>query len=292
MAEIGNETSSEVSAKNSSDAVHYGSRAERKKAERPSLGKSARAAFTSTREKKTRVAKTSTAVAVSRASVTKNEAPRSSGNPSARSQSAQRASSRRRASGAIVMTVAVGIIGTFGIPAYAFNPADGAVDHTTFVASTGTTQSLYVAGAAEASTARDAFSATAAAPVVVENTYGDAPTSRGASVDVSGIASNSALLSAALSLVGMPGDCTMLVESALRILGYQVGDLAPMGFGGYGTVFHDPSQVQPGDIMMRGGHVAIYAGPGLAVQGGIGYMSYLTSVASNPAEYAAFVRVG
>ena len=190
------------------------------------------------------------------------------------------------------MTVAVGIIGTFALPAYAFNPADGAVDHTTFVAASGTTQSLYVSASGEASTARDAFSTTAAAPVVVANTYGDAPTTRGASVDVSGIASNSALLSAALSLVGMSGDCTMIVESALRLLGYQAGDLAPMGFGGYGTVFSDPSQVQPGDIMMRGGHVAIYAGPGLAVSGGIGFMSYLTPIASNPAEYVSFVRVG
>ena len=288
MAEIGNETSPEVSANNSSDAIHYGSRAERKKAERHSLAKSARATFSSSRGRTSQVAVISTAVATSRPSVNKTESPRTA----PRTINANRVALRRRASGAIVMTVAVGIIGTFALPAYAFNPADGAVDHTTYVVPKGTTQSLYVAASTEGSTARDAFSATAAAPVAVNNGYGDAPTGRGVSVDVSGIASNSALLSAALSLVGMPGDCTMLVESALRLLGYQVGDLGPMGFGGYGTVFYDPSQVQPGDIMMRGGHVAIYAGPGLAVQGGIGYMSYLTSVASNPAEYAAFVRVG
>ena len=293
MAEIGNETSPEVSAKNSSDAVHYGSRAERKKAERPSFGTSARAAFSSSRGKTPRAAVISSAVVVTRPSVMKNEAPRSASSSSARPTSTKRVSTSRRASGAVVMTVAVGIIGTFGLPAYAFNPADGAVDHTTFVAASGTTQSLYVGSTgSEASTARDTFSATAAAPVAVANTVGDAPTSRGASVDVSSIPSNSALLSAALSLVGMSGDCTMLVESALRLLGHQVGDLAPMGFGGYGTVFSDPSQVQPGDIMMRGGHVAIYAAPGLAVSGGIGFMSYLTSVASNPAEYVSFVRVG
>ena len=291
MAEIGNETSPEVSSQNSSDAIHYGSRAERKKAERSSFGKSARAAFTSSRAEKASVARVSTAVAVSRPSVTKNEAPQAAPRNASRVVNAKRVERRRRASGAVVMTVAVGIIGTFALPAYAFNPADGAVDHTTFVAPKGTTQSLYVAAGTEASTARDSFSATAAAPVAVDNGYG-APTARGASVDVSGIASNSALLSAALSLVGMSGDCTMLVESALRLLGDQVGDLGPMGFGGYGTTFYDPSQVQPGDIMMRGGHVAIYAAPGLAVQGGIGYMSYLTSVASNPAEYQAFVRVG
>jgi hypothetical protein len=286
LAEIGNETSQEVSAKNSSDAIHYGSRSERKKAERPSLAKSARAAFTFSRP--ANVAK-STALVVASAPVTAGQASAST----TTSSRAHRASVRRRVSGVVVMTVAMGTVGTFALPAYAFNPADGAVDHTTFVAASGQTQSLYVADSSEASTARDSFSTTSAAPVVaVTNTYGDAPTTRGASVDVSGIASNSALLSAALSLVGMSGDCTMLVESSLRLLGYEVGDLAPMGFGGYGTVFHDPSQVQPGDIMMRGGHVAIYAGPGLAVQGGIGFMSYLTSVASNPAEYSAFVRVG
>lgn len=289
MAEIGNETSPEVSTKNSSSAVHYGSRSERKRAERSSFGSSARAAFTSSRAKKSRVAVPSTAVAVSRPGVNKNEAPRASST----TPRANRISVRRRVSGVVVMTVAMGIIGTFALPAYAFNPADGAVDHTTFVAASGTTQSLYVAASTAASTARDAFSTTGAAPVaVVAQTASGAPLTRGASVDVSSIPSNSALLSAALSLVGMSGDCTMLVESALRLLGYQVGDLAPMGFGGYGTVFYDPSQVQPGDIMMRGGHVAIYAAPGLAVSGGIGFMSYLTSVASNPAEYVAFVRVG
>jgi cell wall-associated NlpC family hydrolase len=288
LAEIGNETSSEVSASNNSDAIHYGSRAERKKAERHSFAKSARATFTSSRRGRSRLALASTAVAVSRPSVEKNEAPRSA----PRAANANRVALHRRSSGAVVMTVAVGIISTFALPAYAFNPAEGAVDHTTFVVPEATTQSLYVATSTEGSTARDAFSATAAAPVALNNGYGDAPFSPGVSVDVSGIASNSALLSAALSLVGMPGDCTMLIESALRLLGYQVGDLAPMGFGGYGTTFYDPSQVQPGDIMMRAGHVSIYAGPGLAVQGGIGYMSYLTSVASNPAEYAAFVRVG
>jgi hypothetical protein len=296
LAEIGNETSPKVSAKNSSNVVHYGSRAERKKAERLSFGKAARAAFTSSRGKTPRVGAApvavSTAVVVNRSSVSKNEAPHATGGAFSRTSSPKRTAIRRRASGAIVMTVAVGIVGTFGLPAYAFNPADGAVDHTTFEAPSGTTQSLYVGASAEASSARDAFSATAAAPVAIANTIGDAPTSRGASVDVSSIPSNSALLSAALSLVGMSGDCTMLVESALRLLGYQVGDLAPMGFGRYGTVFSDPSQVQPGDIMMRGGHVAIYAAPGLAVSGGIGFMSYLTPVASNPAEYVSFVRVG
>ena len=112
------------------------------------------------------------------------------------------------------------------------------------------------------------------------------------SVDVSGIKSNSALLNSALNLIGMPGDCTAFVEQALRNIGYDVPDLGPMQFGGYGTVFSDPDQVQPGDIMMRGNHVAIYAGSGLAAQGGIGGTSVLTSIAADPHSYALFVRVG
>jgi len=294
LAEIGNETSQEVSSINSSDVIHYGSRAERKKAERSSFGKAARSAKSSSRSNASRghdarVAVVSSEVAVSRPSVTKNEAPRNA----SRTINAKRVAMRRRASGAIVMTVAAGVISTFALPAYAINPSVGSVDPSTFVIPQGTTQSLYVAATAAGSTARDSFSATGAAPVAAANAYAGS-TSRSISVDVSGIASNSALLSAALSLVGRSGDCTSFVEASLQLLGYSApfGSLGPMQFGRFGTEFYDPSQVQPGDIMMRSGHVAIYAGPGLAAQGGIGYMSYLTSTASNPAEYQSFVRVG
>ena len=287
MAEIGNETSSQVSAKNSSDEIHYGSRSERKKAERPSFAKSARAAFTSARA--SRIATVTSDIAVS--------VPAVAGTASASTMASSRAHRimiRRRISGVVVMTVAMGTIGTFALPAYAWNPADGAVDQTKFVIPD-SGQTVSVAAGSLGATARDGFTTTSAAPVAQaasNTTSGIAGVSRGASADVSGIASNSALLNAALSLIGMPGDCTMLIESSLRLLGYQVGDLGPMGFGGYGTVFTDASQLKPGDIMMRGGHVAIYAAPGLVAEGGIGYMSYLSSVASNPAEYVEFVRVG
>lgn len=125
----------------------------------------------------------------------------------------------------------------------------------------------------------------AAPAVAVAQVYG--------SQDVSGIASNSAMVSGALRYLGAPWDCTALVEQTLRDMGYSVGDLAPMGFGGYGAVFYDPSQVQAGDIMMRGGHVAIYAGGGMAVHGGFGFGGVVYSNwDSNPGGYAAFVRVG
>ena len=105
-------------------------------------------------------------------------------------------------------------------------------------------------------------------------------------------ASNSVLVSSASKYLGMNWDCTALVEQALRDLGYQVADLAPMQFGQFGTVFYDPSQVQPGDIMMRGGHVAIYAGDGYSIQGGFGFGGVVYNQWEGPYNYAAFVRIG
>lgn len=105
-------------------------------------------------------------------------------------------------------------------------------------------------------------------------------------------ASNSALVNSALKYVGYGWDCTMLVEQALRDLGYSIGDVGPMGFGSVGTVFYDPSQVQPGDIMMRGGHVAIWAGDGMSVQGGFGFGGVVYNSWEGPGSYSAFVRLG
>jgi cell wall-associated NlpC family hydrolase len=208
---------------------------------------------------------------------------------------------RRGIARVAVMTVAFGMVGTFALPAYAVTPGEHAVSVAEFQARLQTeAQTVSVmADAGKATAARDGFSTTAAAREVPSTTPGltasQAASASGArvpSVDVSGIAANSSVLNTALALVGTPGDCTAFVEQTLRNMGYTVGDLGPMQFGGYGTVFTDPSQIQPGDIMMRGGHVAIYAGPGLAAEGGIGGMSYLTPIASDPNTYAQFVRVG
>ena len=98
------------------------------------------------------------------------------------------------------------------------------------------------------------------------------------------------LLAAARSQLGWGQDCTALVENSLRMLGYRVGDLGPMGFASYGVVV-DHSQAQPGDIMMRGGHVAIYAGNGVAIHGGFNGSTVETSIDGNPYNYAVIVRL-
>lgn len=105
--------------------------------------------------------------------------------------------------------------------------------------------------------------------------------------------SSSALVNAASKYIGMNWDCTAVVEQALRDLGYSIGDVAPMGFSGVGTVFYDPSQVQAGDIMMRPGHVGIYAGEGMSIQGGFGFGGVVyTDWQATPNYYVAFVRLG
>lgn len=99
------------------------------------------------------------------------------------------------------------------------------------------------------------------------------------------------LLEAARGQLGTYQDCTALVEKALRLIGFGVGDLAPMGFGSFGFQV-SADDAQPGDIMMRWGHVAIYAGDGIAVQGGYnGTTVEVGGASSSPYNYAMIIRL-
>lgn len=102
---------------------------------------------------------------------------------------------------------------------------------------------------------------------------------------------NQGLLGAALAQMGWAEDCTALVENALRAIGYEVPDVGPMQFMQYGVQV-DPSQIQPGDIMIRSNHAAIYAGDGMAVHGGFNGRVVLTSTDSDPYGYFAIIRIG
>ncbi len=78
-----------------------------------------------------------------------------------------------------------------------------------------------------------------------------------------------------------------MVEKALRSVGKSVGDLAPGQFFAYGTVVGSP---QAGDLVITGGHVAIYVGNGQVISGGLNGMNTgLHSLSDLPG--ASFVRV-
>ncbi|MFE4544983.1 hypothetical protein [Arthrobacter sp. NPDC056727] len=77
---------------------------------------------------------------------------------------------------------------------------------------------------------------------------------------------NAAMLASAYAQIGITQDCTAMVEKALGAAGIHVGDLAPMQFLNYGKVVSTP---QPGDMVVQSGHVAIYAGAGKVVSGGM-----------------------
>lgn len=110
--------------------------------------------------------------------------------------------------------------------------------------------------------------------------YADVPVGAGAA----------GLLAAARAQIGQGQDCTALVERALRAVGYNVGDLGPMGFASYGTRV-DPGSAQPGDIMMRGGHVSIYTGGGAIHGGWNGGQTVETGFDANPYGYSVIVRL-
>ena len=209
---------------------------------------------------------------------------------------------------ALVLTLSAGLIATVALPAYAMAPGSqeaeyvaetsqslqvadtvvsGTVQRSDFAASTNAEiQQQEQAEAAQAAAAALAERQTAAAAAGATSaqltaTRSELPSGSGAS----------GLLSAALAQLGRGQDCTALVENALRAIGYSVGDLGPMQFGAYGTPVTDGS-IAPGDIMMRGGHVAIYAGNGMAVHGGFGGTTVLSAYDASPSGYVSIVRPG
>ncbi|MGO1435861.1 MAG: hypothetical protein ACTJFR_03305 [Canibacter sp.] len=117
-------------------------------------------------------------------------------------------------------------------------------------------------------------------PEVVEETDTEAADGEtgedGQAADVPVGANSAALVRAMFDQLGVGQDCTDAVQNGLAAIGLverrDAGgpDLGPMSFGEFGTPI-DPSQAKPGDIMMSGGHVAVYTGDGSthsAVHGG------------------------
>lgn len=181
-------------------------------------------------------------------------------------------------------TGALALVGCIGLAVGPFGSSSASAVENSYVNAV-ELQSVEVSSEAPSITvARDGVS-------VTETPRGVSLAGSGVSVTPTG-AGNLGLVGNAMKYIGAHWDCTALVEQALRDMGYSVADLAPMQFGQYGTVFYNPADVQAGDIMMRGGHVAIYAGDGMTVQGGYGFGGVVLNSWEGPANYSAFVRVG
>ena len=116
--------------------------------------------------------------------------------------------------------------------------------------------------AAPAAAPAKAAAAPAAAPKVTVKAAAPAP--KAPVQAASGV--NATMLASAYAQIGITQDCTAMVEKALGAAGIHVGDLAPMQFLSHGKVVSTP---QPGDMVVQSGHVAIYAGAGKVISGGM-----------------------
>ncbi|WP_170205981.1 hypothetical protein [Klugiella xanthotipulae] len=221
--------------------------------------------------------------------------------------------------GVFALVLSAGLFGTIVLPAYAGLPSN---DEDIALASRTSVQSLMVDSTViEATVDTDGFAATtgteiakideankieeqrlaaaeAAKQVATNAAAGNSTTGAtgdrtNASCAALSLNDTSSFVGSAMAQLGCYQDCTALVENALRAIGYSIGNVGPMGFGGVGTVFSDPSQVQAGDIMMRSGHVSIYLGNGTAIHGGWtdGSTVIAGGAISNPANYSQFVRL-
>lgn len=143
------------------------------------------------------------------------------------------------------------------------------------------------APAAEAPAAPAPAPAPAKATVKVQAAPAPAPAAAPAAGGI-----NATLLAVAYGQIGITQDCTAVVEKALNAAGIPVGDIGPTAFLKYGKVVADP---QPGDMIVQSGHVAIYAGNGQAISGG---MNGVNATMTHPLSWltatgpVTFVRAG
>jgi LysM repeat protein len=104
----------------------------------------------------------------------------------------------------------------------------------------------------------------------------------------SGVAGTLVASAQAQLAAGAVQDCTVLVEKALRAAGISVGDLGPSQFFQFGSTVSTPA---PGDIVITGGHVAIYVGGGQVISSGMNGANLTMQHPLSDLPGASFVRV-
>ncbi|MCW2288763.1 NlpC/P60 family protein [Leucobacter luti] len=214
--------------------------------------------------------------------------------------------------------LSLGLVGTFGLPAYAVAPTvegepdaiaaaqkletvevdasvlplvapDGAVAADVLEAERKEKEE-----AAAAKAAKEAAELQAAAGIA-----GTAPIAPKGGADVPAGVGAQGLVAAALAQVGVSQDCTDLVQNSLAAIGLttrrdQGGyDHGVSDFYKYGTPVTDGNYA-PGDILIWPGapHTAIYIGNGQAVHGGWGGNQTVVNTYASPSGTPDVVRLG
>lgn len=201
------------------------------------------------------------------------------------------------------VALSAGLAATFAMPAYATSSVEGEpdmvpaqqlttvnVDSTLAIELPQATTADEIAteqrvqAEAEAAKVAEEKAAKAASGVAASNGGADIPAGVGAG----------GLLNAAYAQLGANQDCTVLLERALRAIGFGAGDLGTSvgEYTQYGSVVTDGGYA-PGDILIwPGQHVAIYAGNGQAVHSGYSGNQTVVAGAWSPNASPVVVRIG
>ncbi|WP_427870687.1 NlpC/P60 family protein [Leucobacter luti] len=214
--------------------------------------------------------------------------------------------------------LSLGMVGTFGLPAYAVTPdPEGAPDgftQTQTLKTVNVDAEVLPLSAPDGAVGEDILAEEAAAKAAAEAEKKAAEAQRNANTetnqqnngqantqsqqqgaDVPAGSGAQGIVSAALAQLGQFQDCTALVERSLRAIGVPAGDLGTQ-IGEYtalgGTQVTNGAYA-PGDILVWSGrHVAVYIGNGQAVHGGYGGNQTVVASAFLDGQPSGVVRFG
>lgn len=190
--------------------------------------------------------------------------------------------------------ISITMVGVFALPVYATSSAGEVQSGEAAFAQALSTDAVSIAIPAHLPTAEEQ-------PIVVTYTptFDAAPHTSGWVRDIAASGLGSAIVNAAYAELGAYQDCTDLVQNALAGAGlaerrdqggYDHGPYSLRGFGADVT----NGEWAPGDILGWPGypHVAIYIGNGLAIHGGMGGTTVVTSATGYFGSPAYVVRAG
>ena len=209
--------------------------------------------------------------------------------------------------------LSLGMVGTFGLPAYAAAPEaetlpDGFLSAQTLetvevdssvlplTAPEGAVDSEILEQERQQKAAEaEAKKVAEAQAKQQEQQAAEQPAAGGSGADVPAGVGGQGIANAALAQLGVNQDCTALVENSLRAVGIPAGDLGTQvgEYTALGGVVVASGDYAPGDILVfPGQHVGVYIGNGQAVHGGWGGTTRVGPIAPGGETGLTVVRFG